>query len=58
MTLDEDMTFEFDIVYRGGQTVLKVFIFIDDIDLAAIAFYALPELANQIQQAMVDFHEG
>jgi len=58
LEVDEDATFNFDIVYQGEATQLTVFLFIDDIDLVASAFYTQPQLADEILAEIIRFFEG
>jgi hypothetical protein len=52
LKIDEEKELEFPIRYHGRQTVLRVRIFMDDVDSPDLYFFTDPELAKEIDKAM------
>ncbi len=50
MKHDEEKDFDFPIIYDGKRTILKVGLFMDDIDSPDISFYSPPALASKIDE--------
>jgi len=55
LKVDEEKEMELSIRYRGKQTVMRIDIFMDDINAPDMAFHTDPELAKEIDTAMKDF---
>jgi hypothetical protein len=57
MDVDGEKDFEFQIRFKGRSSVLKIHVFMDDIESPDIAFFAVPELADKIDEEMLRFFE-
>ncbi len=57
MEVDEEKDFEFQIKYNGQSSALKIHVFMDDIESPDIAFFAVPELADKIDEEIQRFFE-
>ena len=44
----DERTFQFNIIYRGETTILKINIFMDDIDSPDLTFLTRPDLTEKI----------
>lgn len=55
LQIDEEREMEFSIRYRGKPTVLRIQIFMDDVNAPDVAFFTDPELAKEIDSAMEQF---
>jgi hypothetical protein len=57
MEVDDERDFEVPIKFKGQSSVLKIHVFMDDIESPDIAFLAVPELADKIDEEMKRFFE-
>ena len=57
MDVDDEKDFEFLIKFKGQSSTLKIHVFMDDIESPDIAFFAVPELADKIDEEMQRFVE-
>ena len=55
LEIDDEKDIEFSIRYRGKPTVLRIQIFMDDVNAPDVAFFTDPELAKEIETAMSQF---
>ena len=55
LKIDDEKELEFPIRYRGRQTVLRVGIFMDDVNAPDVYFFTDPELAKEIDKEMEKF---
>lgn len=55
MEVDEEKELEFPIKYKGEQSVLRIEIFMDDIDAPDVYFYTHPKLAEEIDKEFEKF---
>ncbi len=55
MKVDEEKELEFPIRYQGGQTVLRVRIFMDDVNAPDLSFFTHPKLAEAIEAEIEKF---
>jgi hypothetical protein len=57
MEVDDEKDFEFQIKFKGQSSVLKIHVFMDDIESPDVAFFAVPELEDKIDEEMQRFFE-
>jgi len=57
MKVDEERTREFNISYRGQKALLRMHVFLDDVDAPDIAFFTVPELADAISEEISEFFD-
>lgn len=57
MDVDDEIDFEFPIKVKGQSLVLKIHVFMDDIESPDIAFFAAPKLADKINEEMQRFFD-
>jgi hypothetical protein len=55
LKIDEEKELEFPIHYRGRQTILRVRIFMDDVNSPDVYFFTDPELAKEIDKELERF---
>ena len=55
MKVDEEKEVEFPIQYRGSRSVLRIGIFMDDVDSPDVYFFTHPKLAEEIGVQMKKF---
>jgi len=55
LKIDDEKELEFPILYRGRETVLRVGIFMDDVNAPDVYFFTDPELAKEIDKEMEKF---
>ncbi len=57
MAVDDEKVVDFSIQYGGEKTTLRLDVFMDDLDLPTVYFFAPPKLAEQITAEMSKYQE-